>query len=92
LLRISGYTEKKHWRQMMFLATQTLALLFSQLGLDNDELSIKRFIHQHKLDAGILLFEAPFWNESQAMFLKEAIYEDADWAEIIDQLDVMLRR
>ncbi|QUM77968.1 DUF2789 domain-containing protein [Moritella sp. 24] len=77
---------------MMFLATQTLEMLFAQLGLDNDELSIKRFIHQHKLNAGVLLFEAPFWNDSQAMFIKEAIYEDADWAEIIDQLDVMLRK
>ncbi len=75
----------------MFLATQTLELLFAQLGLDNDELSMKRFIHQHKIQAGVLLFEAPFWNNSQAMFLKEAIYEDADWAEVIDHLDAMLR-
>lgn len=77
---------------MMFLATQTLEMLFAQLGLDNDELSMKRFIHQHKLNADVLLFDAPFWNESQATFLKEAIYEDADWAELIDQLDVMLRQ
>ncbi|EDM69162.1 MAG: DUF2789 domain-containing protein [Moritella sp.] len=76
---------------MMLLATQTLELLFAQLGLDNDELSMKRFISQHKLDAGVLLFEAPFWNNSQAMFLKESIYEDADWAEVIDHLDAMLR-
>jgi len=76
---------------MMFLATQTLELLFAQLGLENDELSMKRFIHQHKLQSGVLLFEAPFWNDSQAMFLKEAIYEDADWAEVIDHFDAMLR-
>jgi len=25
------------------------------------------------------------------MFLKESIYEDADWAEVIDHLDAMLR-
>ena len=75
----------------MFLATQTLELLFAQLGLENDELSMKRFIHQHKIQAGVLLFEASFWNDSQAMFLKEAIYEDADWAEIIDHFDAMLR-
>jgi hypothetical protein len=90
-LCISGYTEKKHWSQMMFLTTQTLAMLFAQLGLENDELSIKRFIHQHKLKAGVLLFEAPFWNKSQAQFLQESIYEDADWAEVIDHLDAMLR-
>ncbi|MFT5808042.1 MAG: hypothetical protein ACI9LG_002342 [Moritella dasanensis] len=76
---------------MMFLATQTLDMLFAQLGLENDELSVKRFIQQHKIQTGVLLFEAPFWNASQSMFLKEAIYEDADWAEVIDQLDTMLR-
>lgn len=75
----------------MFLATQTLDMLFAQLGLENDELSVKRFIHQHKIQAGVLLYEAPFWNDSQAMFLQEAIYQDADWAEVIDQLDTMLR-
>lgn len=75
----------------MFLATQTLDMLFAQLGLENDELSVKRFIQQHKIQAGVLLFEAPFWNASQAMFLQEAIYEDADWVEVIDQLDTMLR-
>nr|WP_198439069.1 DUF2789 domain-containing protein [Moritella sp. F3] len=76
---------------MMLLATQTLATLFAQLGLENDELSIKRFIHQHKLEASVLLFEAPFWNKSQARFLQESIYEDADWAEVIDHFDTMLR-
>jgi hypothetical protein len=91
LLLISGYTEKKQRSQMMFLATQTLDMLFAQLGLENDELSVKRFIQQHKIQAGVLLFEAPFWNASQAMFLQEAIYEDADWVEVIDQLDTMLR-
>lgn len=75
----------------MFLDSQTLGMLFAQLGLDNDELSIKRFIHQHKLESGVLLYDADFWNESQAGFLQEAIYQDADWAEIIDQLDSMLR-
>lgn len=75
----------------MLLATQTLADLFSQLGLANDEISMKRFINQHKLAAGTLLYEASFWNNSQADFIQEAIYEDADWAKIIDQLDTMLR-
>ncbi|TBT33456.1 DUF2789 family protein, partial [Vibrio parahaemolyticus] len=35
--------------------------------------------------------EASFWTHSQAAFLKQAIEEDADWAELVDQLDVMLR-
>ncbi|WP_372620428.1 DUF2789 family protein [Alteromonas stellipolaris] len=36
------------------------------------------------------IFQAPFWSESQAAFLKTAIEDDADWAEIIDQLNVRL--
>ncbi len=75
----------------MLLATRMLADLFSQLGLANDEVSIKRFVNQHKLAPGTLLYEADFWNNSQADFLQEAICQDADWAEIIDQLDNMLR-
>ena len=76
----------------MFLANQTLPSLFAQLGLADDELSIKRFISQHSLASGTRLYQADFWNQSQAQFIREAIYEDADWAEVIDQLDVMLRK
>lgn len=76
----------------MFLSSQTLSNLFAQLGLADDELSIKRFINQHSLATGTQLYQAEFWNPSQAQFIREAIYEDADWAEVIDQLDVMLRK
>jgi len=76
----------------MFLSTQSLSNLFAQLGLADDELSIKRFISQHSLASGTHLYQASFWNPSQAQFIREAIYEDADWAEVIDQLDVMLRK
>lgn len=76
----------------MFLNNQTLPTLFSQLGLEDDELSIKRFIHQHQVQSGTLLYDASFWNDAQSQFLQEAICEDADWAEVIDQLDTMLRK
>jgi hypothetical protein len=36
------------------------------------------------------LYEADFWNNAQADFLKQAIDEDADWAEIVDHLNLML--
>ena len=35
-----------------------------------------------------------FWTQAQNEFfcVKQAIEEDADWAELVDQLDVMLRK
>ena len=40
----------------------------------------------------IALADAFFWTPAQAAFLREKIQEDADWAEIVDQLNLMLRR
>ena len=66
--------------------------LFAQLGLPADEQSIRQFIASHgPLSADILLADAPFWTPSQATFLKEEKLEDADWAELVDQLDLALR-
>ena len=66
--------------------------LFAQLGLPADEQSIRQFIASHgPLSADILLADAPFWTPSQAAFLKEEKLEDADWAELVDQLDLALR-
>ncbi len=75
----------------MDCSQHNITSLFGQLGLDNDEVSIQRFLHKHNLDRGTLLADANFWNDSQADFIREAIWQDSDWAEIIDQLDVMLR-
>ena len=38
-----------------------------------------------------LIHNAAFRSASQAYFLKKAKDDDADWAEIVDHLDVMLR-
>jgi len=38
----------------------------------------------------VLLAEAPFWSTAQAAFLREEILNDADWAEVIDQLNARL--
>lgn len=66
--------------------------LFAQLGLPADEQSIRQFIATHApLRDDIDLANAPFWTESQAAFLKEEKLEDADWAELVDQLNLALR-
>lgn len=76
---------------MEFL-THDLPALFAQLGLANDELSLHRFIHEHRLGNQTLLPEADFWTQSQASFLRDALWDDSDWSEAIDQLDVLLRQ
>jgi hypothetical protein len=38
------------------------------------------------------LADAFFWSPSQAQFLRDDILDDADWAEVVDQLDVLLRK
>ena len=76
----------------MELLTHDMTALFAQLGLANDETSLHRFIRDHPLDNQTLLPEAPFWTPSQAGFLRDALWNDSDWAEAIDQLDVMLRQ
>jgi hypothetical protein len=70
----------------------SIVSLFDQLGLDSSDKGIDEFIAKHKpLQANIDLSKAEFWNDSQAAFLKQEIEEDADWAELVDQLDAMLR-
>ncbi len=70
-----------------------LASLFKQLGLDCTNEAIKGFINRNgPVPSNLVLHEAEFWSASQAFFLKEAIEEDADWAEIVDELNVLLRK
>ena len=66
--------------------------LFKQLGLPNDPASIDAFIIRHRpLPMEKRLWEADFWNPAQAGFIEQAYIEDADWVEIIDRLDSLLR-
>ncbi len=70
----------------------TINNLFAQLGLPSDTMAIDNFIADHRpLASGIELPDAPFWTKAQASFLREEVREDADWAEIVDQLDARLR-
>ncbi|GAB60250.1 DUF2789 domain-containing protein [Rheinheimera nanhaiensis] len=74
----------------MHSTTPTLNSLFAQLGLDSSDQDISRFIHQHKLAAGMAIQDAPFWNSAQASFLRESLKQDADWCEVIDELNALL--
>lgn len=67
--------------------------LFEQLGLPSDTQAIERFIQQHSpLPEEMSLADAPCWNEGQADFLREAVETDADWAEVVDQLDASMHK
>ena len=66
--------------------------LFAQLGLPCDAPGIQQFIATHApLPAQLRLAEAPFWVPAQATFLREALLQDSDWAELADQLSNALR-
>jgi hypothetical protein len=72
--------------------THDLPALFEQLGLPAEQTSIERFISTHSpLPPTCRLADAPFWTSAQSSFLREEILEDADWAEVVDQLNLMLR-
>lgn len=65
--------------------------LFAQLGLPSDSESIRIFIAAHRhLAENVGLPEATFWTPAQAAFLREGLQDDADWAAVIDRLNVAL--
>ena len=75
----------------MDVATIDMHSLFAQLGQDSDEAGIACFIRTYGPLAGdIRLDEAQFWTPAQASFLREAIQQDADWAVVVDELNVQL--
>lgn len=66
--------------------------LFAQLGLPGDEAGMARFLAAHRpLDPHTELADAPFWSPAQADFLREEILEDASWALVVDELNLLLR-
>lgn len=73
--------------------THSLPSLFKQLGLPDDPVNIDKFIATHSpLKPDLHLADAFFWTKSQSQFLRDEILDDADWAEVVDQLNVMLRK
>ncbi len=70
---------------------KTMTDLFDQLGLPSDESSIQTFITSHigACSDGKLV-QMPIWSDSQRIFLKESVAQDADWAIPVDALSVAL--
>ena len=76
----------------MEYAQHSLNQLFAQLGLPADDHAIDCFIARHgPLPGDMPLARAPFWSPAQAAFLEVEILEDADWAEVVDELNLRLR-
>lgn len=75
----------------MEFSIHKLSNLFDQLGLPSDQVAIENFIKIHSpIAPDILLADAPFWTSAQASFLRDEILNDADWAEVVDQLNARL--
>lgn len=71
--------------------THQLSDLFAQLGLPSDQISIEHFIQKYgPFTTDIQLSDAFFWSPAQAAFLREEMLNDADWVEVIDQLNQQL--
>lgn len=69
-----------------------LGTLFDQLGLPSDAVAIENFIRGRRpFDPKTPLHQASWWTPAQAEFLTQAIEEDSDWAEQVDELDALLR-
>jgi len=65
--------------------------LFAQLGQPSDTTAIAYFIAFHRpLARDTRLPDAKFWSPTQAAFLREAILNDSDWAEVVEQLNLAL--
>ncbi|MFT5887830.1 MAG: hypothetical protein ACI9BO_000643 [Zhongshania sp.] len=70
----------------------TMNLLFQQLGLPASDEEIEKFIVRHRpLPRGLQIHEASFWKPAQTQLLKESLDLDAEWAELVDELDARLR-
>ncbi|WP_369857557.1 DUF2789 family protein [Candidatus Thalassolituus haligoni] len=77
----------------MHTPIHTLTDLFRQLGLPHSETEISTFIDRHKpIGQHSQLSELSFFTTSQQQFLSESLNEDADWSEVIDTLDTLLRQ
>jgi len=76
---------------MMEKHGHSMSNLFAQLGQAQDPGAIARFIEANRPLAGdIELHLAAMWSPSQAAFLKQAISDDADWAEVVEALNSAL--
>lgn len=69
------------------------AELFAQLGLPNDDASIRAFVEESTpLAPHMRIEDSPRWTPAQAALLSESLRDDADWAVVVDRLNVALHR
>lgn len=70
----------------------SLSDLFAKLGLPNSADAIEAFIEKYRpLPQAEPLASASFWTAEQAAFLREARQDYSDWAEVVDELNCLLR-
>ena len=66
--------------------------LFRQLGLADGPADIAASLTRHRpLPAKTVLADAPIWSPAQSRFLREGIADNADWAQVVSELDASLR-
>lgn len=66
--------------------------LFQQLGLPDAPDDIEGFLASHRpLPSRTRLADAAFWSAAQSRFLGESLADNADWAQVVDELDASLR-
>jgi len=76
----------------MDMTAVSMNQLFAQLGLPDDDDSIRAFIKAHRpLPMTVPLDEAPFWSPAQSQLIAQKLSEDGEWAVLIDTLNVQLR-
>jgi hypothetical protein len=63
------------------------------VGRPKEEGDVREFVAElGSMPDGVLLANAAFRSASQSRFLRHEILEDADWAQVIDELNLMLHR
>ena len=76
----------------MDTTTASMPALFAQLGLPDDDASMRDFVRRHRpLPMTTRLYDAPFWTPAQAALIREKLQDDSDWAVQVDTLNAQLR-
>ena len=77
----------------MDTSAHSMQTMFQQLGLPSETAQIDEFISRHRAETGTDSLEsASFWSPSQAQFIKEALHQDSDWSEVVDELNTRLHQ
>jgi hypothetical protein len=77
----------------MDTSQNNLCTLFDQLGLPSDVSDVDHFIAEHSpLGASVHIIDASFWAPEQSAFLRQQMTADAEWAVVVDELNVRLHK